>query len=152
MAVPPEKLEVVAQTVNRFPEVNHNYEREHERNLWFVITGGDAAAVAEFAQRWGWETSSPDWREVVNRKDVDVVDISTPGYTHDEIAIAAAAAGKHVFCEKPLCFTVAQAKEIGHAPVTAQLEPDDPRAAPMQRLLHAVDVGAEIDGARGDPE
>lgn len=77
-----------------------------------AVCGRDAAAVAEFAQRWGWETSSPDWREVVNRKDVDVVDISTPGYTHDEIAIAAAAAGKHVFCEKPLCFTVVQAKEM----------------------------------------
>ncbi|RIK81279.1 MAG: dehydrogenase [Planctomycetota bacterium] len=77
-----------------------------------VICGRDAAAVAEFAQRWGWESSTPDWRDAVTRKDVDLVDISTPGYTHRDIAVAAAEAGKHVFCEKPLTFTVAEAKEM----------------------------------------
>ena len=47
LAVPPARLEAVAAIVSAHPGVNHNYEREHERNLWFVITGGDAAAVAE---------------------------------------------------------------------------------------------------------
>lgn len=64
-----------------------------------VVCGRDAKAVAEFADRWGWEDSSADWEEVVKRDDVDVVDISTPGSTHAEISIAAAQAGKHVFCE-----------------------------------------------------
>jgi predicted dehydrogenase len=77
-----------------------------------VVCGRDAAAVGDFAKRWGWENSSADWREVVARKDVDVVDISTPGYTHRDIAVAAAEAGKHVFCEKPLTFTVKEAKEM----------------------------------------
>ncbi len=77
-----------------------------------VICGRDAAAVGDFARRWGWESSSSDWHEAVARKDVDVVDISTPGYTHRDIAIAAAEAGKHVFCEKPLTFTVADAKAM----------------------------------------
>lgn len=77
-----------------------------------VVCGRDGAAVAEFAKRWGWESSSTDWREVVARDDVDVVDISTPGHTHHEIAVAAAEAGKHVYCEKPLTFTVAEAKQM----------------------------------------
>lgn len=77
-----------------------------------VICGRDADAVGAFGKRWGWENSSTDWREVVARKDVDVVDISTPGSTHCDIAVAAAEAGKHVFCEKPLTFTVAEAKKM----------------------------------------
>lgn len=77
-----------------------------------VVCGRDAGAVAEFARRWGWENSSADWREVVLREDVDVVDVSTPGSTHAEISIAAAEAGKHVFCEKPLTFTVAEGKKM----------------------------------------
>lgn len=77
-----------------------------------VVCGRDAKAVAEFADRWGWEDSSADWEEVVKRDDVDVVDISTPGSTHAEISIAAAQAGKHVFCEKPLTFTVAEGRKM----------------------------------------
>ncbi len=77
-----------------------------------VVCGRDAEAVAEFAERWGWENSSANWREVVNRDDVDVVDVSTPGYTHAEISIAAAQAGKHVFCEKPLAFNVTEGREM----------------------------------------
>jgi predicted dehydrogenase len=77
-----------------------------------VVCGRDAKAVAEFAQRWGWEGSTADWRDAVTRKDVDLVDISTPGYTHHDIAVAAAEAGKHIWCEKPLTFTVAEAKSM----------------------------------------
>jgi predicted dehydrogenase len=77
-----------------------------------VVCGRDAQAVADFAQRWGWESSSADWRDAVSRKDVDLVDISTPGYTHHDIAVAAAEAGKHIWCEKPLTFTVAEAKSM----------------------------------------
>lgn len=77
-----------------------------------VVCGRDAAAVAAFAERWGWEHASSDWQEAVSRDDVDLVDISTPGYTHRDIAVAAAEAGKHVFCEKPLCFTVEESKEM----------------------------------------
>lgn len=77
-----------------------------------VVCGRDAAAVAEFAQRWGWESSSADWREVVARDDVDLVDVSTPGDTHAEIAIAAAQNGKHVFCEKPLANSLAEARQM----------------------------------------
>lgn len=77
-----------------------------------VVCGRDAKAVAEFAERWGWESSSADWKEVVARQDVDLVDIGTPGDTHAAIAIAAASAGKHVFCEKPLANSLAEAKDM----------------------------------------
>ncbi|MCH8840815.1 MAG: Gfo/Idh/MocA family oxidoreductase [Planctomycetes bacterium] len=77
-----------------------------------VICGRDADAVAQFAERWGWESSSADWQEVVRRDDVDLVDISTPGIAHAEIAIAAAQAGKHVFCEKPLANSLPEAQKM----------------------------------------
>ena len=78
-----------------------------------VVCGRDAAAVAKFADRWGWEDSSADWQEAVQRDDVDLVDISAPGHVHCEIAVAAAQAGKHVFCEKPLATDYEQCRQIG---------------------------------------
>jgi predicted dehydrogenase len=77
-----------------------------------VLVGRDAGRAAEAAERWGWEESSDDWRAVVARDDIDVVDIVTPGDSHAEIAIAALAAGKHVMCEKPLANTVDEAREM----------------------------------------
>lgn len=77
-----------------------------------VVCGRDAQAVQEFANRWGWEHAETDWHKAVKRADVDVVDISAPGNVHAEISIASAEAGKHVYCEKPLTFTVADAKAM----------------------------------------
>lgn len=77
-----------------------------------VICGRDAAAVGDAASRLGWEEAATDWREVVARKDVDLVDVSTPGDSHAEIAIAAAREGKAVFCEKPLANSVAEAEAM----------------------------------------
>ena len=67
-----------------------------------VLVGRDEAAVAEAARRLDWQEHATDWREVIAREDVDIVDICTPGFLHAEIAIAALEAGKHVLCEKPL--------------------------------------------------
>jgi predicted dehydrogenase len=80
-----------------------------------VVCGRDAARVADAAARLGWAESETDWRRVVERDDVDLVDICTPGDTHAEIAIAALEAGKHVLCEKPLANTVAEAEEMAAA-------------------------------------
>jgi predicted dehydrogenase len=77
-----------------------------------VVVGRDAGRAAAAADRLGWQESSDDWRAVIARDDVDVVDICTPGDSHAEIAIAALAAGKHVICEKPLANSVAQAEEM----------------------------------------
>lgn len=77
-----------------------------------VIVGRNAEAVAASAEKWGWRESTTDWRDVVTRDDIDVVDIVTPGHSHDEIAIAALKAGKHVLCEKPLANSVADADRM----------------------------------------
>jgi predicted dehydrogenase len=80
-----------------------------------VLVGRDAGAVAAAADHWGWASTATDWREVIARDDVDVVDVVTPGDSHAEIAIAALDAGKHVLCEKPLANTVEQAEAMAAA-------------------------------------
>ncbi|WP_324643735.1 Gfo/Idh/MocA family oxidoreductase [Pseudarthrobacter sp. LT1] len=80
-----------------------------------VVVGRNADAVAAAARKWGWAESATDWRDVIAREDIDVVDIVTPGDSHAEIAIAALEAGKHVLCEKPLANTVAEAEAMAEA-------------------------------------
>ena len=69
-------------------------------------------SARELAARWGWEHTDTDWRRVVHRDDVDIVDISAPTYLHHEIAVEAARAGKHVFSEKPMALNTRQAVEM----------------------------------------
>jgi len=64
------------------------------------------------ARQFGWEESDGEWRRVVERKDIDVVDVATPGYLHHPMVIAAAEAGKHILCEKPLANSLAEAKDM----------------------------------------
>ena len=85
-----------------------------------VVVGRDGEAAAAAAARLGWQESATDWREVVARDDIDVVDICTPGDTHHPIALAALAAGKHVLCEKPLANDVAEAEERAAAAAQAR--------------------------------
>ncbi|NMA76053.1 MAG: Gfo/Idh/MocA family oxidoreductase [Actinomycetales bacterium] len=80
-----------------------------------VIVGRDEQAVAEAARRLDWEEHATDWREVIARDDIDIVDICTPGFLHAEIAIAALEAGKHVLCEKPLANDTAEAEAMVEA-------------------------------------
>lgn len=77
-----------------------------------VLCGRDCAETEAAAGRLGWAESATDWRAVVERADVDVVDVCTPGDSHAEIVIAAAEAGKAVLCEKPLANTVAEAEAM----------------------------------------
>ncbi len=77
-----------------------------------VACGRPAGALQSFAGRWGWESVSYDWRETVNRPDIDIVDIAAPTYLHHDMAIEAAKAGKHVFCEKPIGLNRKQAVEM----------------------------------------
>ena len=80
-----------------------------------VACDTETECTANFANNWGWETIETDWRKVVERKDVDIVDICTPTWLHQEIAIAAAKNGKHIFCEKPITLSYAGAKEMFEA-------------------------------------
>ncbi len=77
-----------------------------------AVCGRNATAVAEFAQRWGWESAESSWESLVARDDIDLIDIGTPGSTHAEIGIGAAKAGKHVFCEKPLAMNMDESRRI----------------------------------------
>jgi predicted dehydrogenase len=80
-----------------------------------AIAGRDADSVERAARAWGWQSWTDDWRTLVERDDIDVVDITTPGALHAEIALAALAAGKHVLCEKPLANTLAEARTMAVA-------------------------------------
>jgi predicted dehydrogenase len=77
-----------------------------------VLCGRNKANVEKAARQLGWDEAATDWEEVVRRPDIDIVDISTPGDLHAPIAIAAAQAGKVVFCEKPLANTVKDAERM----------------------------------------
>lgn len=80
-----------------------------------VACDTEVACTTTFANNWGWETIETDWRKVVERKDVDIIDICTPTWLHQEIAVAAAQNGKHIFCEKPITLSYAGAKEMFEA-------------------------------------
>ena len=71
--------------------------------------------VKAFAEQWNYESVETDWRSIVNRNDIDAIDICTPNDTHAEIAIAAAEAGKMILCEKPLAMNARQAEEMAAA-------------------------------------
>ncbi|TIH33903.1 Gfo/Idh/MocA family protein [Subtercola vilae] len=84
-----------------------------------VIVGRDRVRVEAAAERFGWAESETDWRRVIERDDIDLIDICSPGVTHVEIAIAALEAGKHVLCEKPLANTVEEAERMADAATRA---------------------------------
>ncbi len=80
-----------------------------------TLCGRNEAKVREAAENYGWENVETDWRKVVANPEIDVIDISTPGNLHAEIAIAAAEAGKAVFCEKPIGNTLEEAERMAAA-------------------------------------
>jgi predicted dehydrogenase len=84
-----------------------------------VLVGRDRGRLEAAAARLGWQETETDWRRVLERDDVQLVDVCTPGDTHAEIAIAALEAGKHVLCEKPLANTVAEAEAMAEAAARA---------------------------------
>ena len=85
------------------------------RTKRLALAGRDLGRAQAAAEQFGWDEGVADWREVIARDDVQVVDILTPGDSHAEIAIAALQAGKHVICEKPLAKTVAEAQAMTEA-------------------------------------
>ena len=120
-----------------------------------VICGREEATTAQAADKLGWEAYSTSWQDVVSRDDIDVVDICTPGDSHEAIAIAAAEAGKAVFCEKPLANDVAAAVRIRDAAEKAGVMHmlchnyrRAPAVALARRMIEAGEIG-EIRHYRG---
>src|SRR5262245_12356330 len=110
-----------------------------------VVGGRDAAAVQDFATQFGWHSIETDWRKLVARDDVGVVDVSTPGDSHASIAIAAAEHGKHVFCEKPLANTLAEARQmlaaVRKASVVGMVNFNSRRVPAVQLAKQLIDSG-----------
>ncbi|WP_426451534.1 Gfo/Idh/MocA family protein [Paenibacillus sp. S-38] len=82
------------------------------RPVMRAICGRDPEGVSQAARQFGWESYETDWRKLLEREDIDLIDINAPSDAHKDIALAAAAAGKHVFCEKPLALTLADSREM----------------------------------------
>lgn len=77
-----------------------------------VACGRQQESLSEFAKNWGWQETETDWKKLVERPDIDIIDIALPQNLHYEVALAAAKAGKHIFCEKPLSMNSEQAAEM----------------------------------------
>ncbi|MCE7066273.1 Gfo/Idh/MocA family protein [Dyadobacter sp. CY326] len=88
-----------------FPELEY-------RPVLKAVCSRNEEKVRAFAEQWGYESIETDWRKIIERDDIDAIDICTPNDTHAEIAIAAAAAGKMILCEKPLARTLEEAKTM----------------------------------------
>ncbi|MGP8243724.1 MAG: Gfo/Idh/MocA family protein [Bryobacteraceae bacterium] len=96
---------------NAFRQVTRFFDLEYEPVLK-AVCGRNRGRAEAFAAQWGYESFETDWRRLVERPDIDLVDIASPNDTHAEIAIAAAAAGKMVLCEKPLGRTAAESERM----------------------------------------
>jgi predicted dehydrogenase len=99
---------------NAYRRVPNFFQTEYTPVLQ-AVCARDGEKVKAFADQWGYASTETDWRKLVERKDIDAVDICTPNNLHKEIAIAAAAAGKMILCEKPLAMNVAEGEEMCQA-------------------------------------
>ncbi|HET6961525.1 MAG TPA: Gfo/Idh/MocA family oxidoreductase [Terriglobia bacterium] len=96
---------------NAYSKVNHFFDLEYQPVLKAICARDEAKAKA-FAATWGYESVETDWRKLIARKDIDAIDICTPNNMHREIALAAAAAGKTILCEKPLAMNSQEGAEM----------------------------------------
>ncbi len=96
---------------NAWRKVGNFFDLEYEPVLK-TVCGLDAAEAQAFAERWGYEKSSTDWRQVVEDSEIDLIEVCVPNNFHAAISIAAAQAGKMVICEKPLALNVGEAEEM----------------------------------------
>lgn len=99
---------------NAYRQVARFFEVDPKPRM-VALCGRDEAATKAAAEQLGWEHAETDYRKLVERPDVGLVDVSTPGHTHHDIVMAAIAAGKHVLCEKPLANTLDEAREMTRA-------------------------------------
>src|SRR5579862_368049 len=129
---------------NAFLQAPRFFETDYEPVRRAICARNPERAKA-FAENWGYESVETDWRALVHRRDIDLVDIASPNDTHAEIAIASAKAGKMVLCEKPLGRTAAEGKAMADAVESARV-PNmvwyNYRRVPAVMLLkHLIDEG-----------
>ncbi len=97
---------------NAYLKVSRFFPELERRPVLKCLCGRNADKASAFARRWGYESVETDWRRLVERDDVDLIDIGTPNDSHRDIALAAAANGKWVLCEKPLAMNATEAEEM----------------------------------------
>jgi len=98
---------------NAYLQVNHFFDREHQPVLKACYgREEDRDKLEAFAGRWNYESIETDWRRIVERDDIDLIDVCVPNFMHHDVVIAAAEAGKMIICEKPLAMNVAEAEEM----------------------------------------
>ncbi|WP_339115137.1 Gfo/Idh/MocA family oxidoreductase [Thioclava sp. GXIMD2076] len=114
----------------------------------YMLADATETLAAKAAARFGFARSTGDWRQLVSDPEVDVVDITSPNALHHEMALAAIAAGKHVYCEKPLSVTVAEAEEMEDAARRAGVKTmvafnniKTPAAMLAKQLIEAGEIG-----------
>ena len=105
---------------NAYAKVGHFFDSDYQVVLQAACARNEDA-VKSFAARWGYRSVETDWRKLLKRDDIDVVDICTPNNTHAEIAIAAAKAGKAILCEKPLGLNAPEAEKMVAAVAKAKV-------------------------------
>ena len=105
---------------NAYRRVNNFFNLEY-RPVLKAVCGRDREKAQAFANQWGYESVETDWRKLVERKDIDAIDICTPNNSHKEIALAAAKAGKMILCEKPLAMNGAEGREMVSAVEAAKV-------------------------------
>jgi predicted dehydrogenase len=96
---------------NAYKRVNDFFDVPYRPALK-AVCGRTAQGAKDFAEKWGYESIETDWRKLVERKDIDAIDICTPNNTHAEIALAAIAAGKMILCEKPLAMNMVEGQKM----------------------------------------
>ncbi len=96
---------------NAYCQANHFFDLEY-RPVLQAACARDAVAIQKFADNWGYQSIETDWRKLIERADIDAIDICVPNNLHKEIAIAAAQAGKMILCEKPIAMNVAEGEEM----------------------------------------
>src|SRR5260370_42626337 len=135
---------------NGYRRVNNFFDLQYHPVLKAVCARSADKAKA-FADTWGYESVETDWRKLIERKDIDVIDICTPNNTHAEFALAAARAGKMILCEKPLAMNGPEGLKMVEAVEKAKGANmvwynyrRVPAATPAQQPLHHVGRGRTI--------
>ncbi len=105
---------------NAFLQAPRFFDLEYQPTLK-AICARNADRAKQFADNWGYQSFETDWRKLIDRRDIDLIDIASPNDTHAEIAIAAAQAGKIVMCEKPLARNATEGKTMVDAVESAKI-------------------------------
>src|SRR5204862_5468188 len=103
-----------------FRQANQFFPLEY-RPVLKAVCGRDGAKTKAFAENWGYESFETDWKKLIARDDIDLIDVAAPNNVHAEIAIAAAKAGKMILCEKPLAMTGPEAEKMVAAVTKAKV-------------------------------